>query len=242
MRRPASVSARARGSRRSRRRRPTSDDPPARRPRSRASAVRRMRCGSFWLPSMAICAVRCTSAGLAKRAASSADVGLRIEPRICRQGRDRFGPKPIDEAAYRRVGEGCRNGLVAGEQAEIGDGRMRAVEQPSFISSKGCTSLTMVTPKLSQRGRPGREMVLDHPLHERLGHHRPGILDAERCGNRARGRRRWSPARCGRPWSRERRPRRRRWRAKSASSFGELEQQPAHASRHWRADCRSRAR
>ena len=40
-------------------------------PASRSSAEPTMRCGSFWLPSLAICAVRCASAELSKRSVRS---------------------------------------------------------------------------------------------------------------------------------------------------------------------------
>ena len=50
----------------------------------------------------------------------------------------------------------------------------------SFMCSKGSTSATNSAPCRSKAGRPGDEAILDHPLREGLGHHRPAVDDAER--------------------------------------------------------------
>ena len=84
-----------------------------------------------------------------------------------------------------------------------------AVEQPELHLLERPDIARPWSRRTFPRRAAGREMVLDHPLAERLGHHRPGIVDAERVGNAALGRRRWWPARCDRPCSTGRRPRRR---------------------------------
>ena len=48
-----------------------------------------------------------------------------------------------------------------------------------FIMLEGVTSATNWTPTSSKRRAAGGESVLDHPLHEVLAEHRPGVLDAE---------------------------------------------------------------
>ena len=45
--------------------------------------------------------------------------------------------------------------------------------------SYGATSVTNSAPAIDQSGRPCREAILDHPLAERLGDDRRGVLDAE---------------------------------------------------------------
>ena len=72
---------------------------------------------------------------------------------------------------------------MAAEQPEIGDRGMRAVEQAQLhllerpdVAHHGDAELFPGRP-------PGGKLVLDHPLAERLGHHRPGVLDAERLRN-----------------------------------------------------------
>jgi hypothetical protein len=99
-----------------------------------------------------------------------------------RDGRHRrhqvFRPQPADECRQVGVGHALGHRIEPGHQADIGQRRMRAVqaaplhdlERMHVVDQRGTDGLP---------GRPSAgEVVLDHPLAERLGHHRPGIHGA----------------------------------------------------------------
>ena len=70
--------------------------------------------------------------GIGKTFREIADVTLRIEAGVGGKGRDGFSPQRVDKFADRLIGEGRCHGFVAAEQSEIGDGRVRAIEQPKL--------------------------------------------------------------------------------------------------------------
>ena len=72
------------------------------------------------------------------------------------------------------------------------------------------------------------EIVLDHPLPERLVHHRRGVVARRSARRRGRCRPRWSRARSGRPWSRETGPRRDPVGQVRVDQAGELQHDAAH--------------
>ena len=60
----------------------------------------------------------------------------------------------------------------------IGDRRVAAVEDADLHQFVGRDVGGEGDPDVLQRRAAGRELVLDHPLPERLAEHRPGVLDA----------------------------------------------------------------
>ena len=121
------------GSARSRRRRSASDVAPARRPP--AGRAPRRRCAAAVSGCRHWRSARCgaPAPGCRSASASSADVGLRIEAGIVRQASG--SPRPRAASTKRRIAGSAKaadDGRLAGQQAEIGDRRMRAVEQPQL--------------------------------------------------------------------------------------------------------------
>ena len=96
---------------------------------SRSRTVASQRCGIFCEPSIAICRVRCASAGLAKRSirrARGGEIGIdgpasvRLDlPRASRPRRSGAAPVPPDGAVHRGP---------ARHHAQVGDGRMAAAD------------------------------------------------------------------------------------------------------------------
>ena len=216
------------------RRRPTRSASSRRRParHARSAGPRRdcrarcasSRCGSFCEPSIAICCVRCGSAGLPKRStqrragsaarstpAGSASVGAtssisrahqRDEVRLRRHLVDRSrGPR---ESRDTRAPNGC------------------ALSSRSFIASNGATSATNCAPACSQPGAPRRT----GPRSPIAGTARTPPAPTSSTPSAARRFRdvgvAWWRARCGRPsstgtsrWPRSTRPARHRAAART---------------------------
>ena len=124
-------------------------------------------------------------------------VGVEVD--ACRRDHrrdDLLGHLPLDEPCELRIGRRLPDGLEAGEEAQVGERRMAAVQQPQLHRLERSD----VVGELGADGLPrrslGREAVLDHPLPERLGHDRHRVVDAEearRLGDVGRRGRRHDP-------------------------------------------------
>ncbi len=162
-------------------------------PASRSRTVPRRRCGSFCEPSIAICCVRCGSAGLRKRTISCAQYDAEVDAR--RRGerrRDLFRHLKLDEARENGIGRCLPDELVPREKPEIGERRMAAVQQAQLHRLERRDVGDELRPVVLPRGPRAGEAILDHPLPERLEHDRRGVREsgaARRFGDVGRRRR-----------------------------------------------------
>ena len=83
-----------------------------------------------------------------------------------------------------RILHGIGDGLVAGEIAEIGERRMAGVEQPQLHQLERLDVGDELDARGGEIGPARGKAILDHPLRERLGHHRPGVTHPECRGDR----------------------------------------------------------
>ena len=215
----------------SRRRRPASSRS-TRSPRRRRSRIGlRMRWTIFCEPSVAIWWLRWRIARVAQPAEALVEIGERVDAGDRRAGSAGSprpacaGRRPV-EHRVRHVVEGM---LVAGEQAEIGERGLRGVEHAHLDQLERRHVVDEGGAGQVPGRRPAGEAVLDHPLPERLADHHRGCRGSRRLARRRRCRRAPSPARCGRPWSRERRRCASIQRARSGAAA--LGQRPHHRSR-----------
>ena len=72
-----------------------------------------------------------------------------------------------------RIGHGVGDGVVAGEIAEIGERGMTGVEQSQLHQLERLDVGDELDARGGEIGPARAKAVLDHPLRERLGHHRP---------------------------------------------------------------------
>ena len=159
----------------------------------RSRTVPSSRCGSFCEPSIAICCVRCGSAGLRKRAISCVRYDARSTPGGARERRRDLLPHlPLDEQRERRIGRRLPDELVPREETEIRERRVAAVQEAQLHRLErrdvGDDLRAVVLPCGTRAG----EAVLDHPLPERLEHDRRRVGqsgEARGLGNVGRGRR-----------------------------------------------------
>jgi hypothetical protein len=87
-----------------------------------------------------------------------------------------------DELVPGRVGEDLVDVLVAGEESEVGDGGVGGVEQTKLVHLELLDVVDLgddLDADLLERRATVAELVLEHPLHEGLGDHRPGVLKTE---------------------------------------------------------------
>ncbi len=68
---------------------------------------------------------------------------------------------------------------VAGQVAQVAQRLVAGVEQPQLHQLVGLDVVDDLHADPLQRRPPGGEAVLEHPLGERLTHHRPPVVDAE---------------------------------------------------------------
>ena len=113
-------------------------------------------------------------------------IGGEVEAGERRQGRRRFlRHQAFDQPRDPRLADRGGDGLVAHQPSQIGQCRMRSIEEPQFHQLIGFD----VVDELGALAVPGRaaegEVVLDHPLDEGLRHQRPSVLEPE--GLRYRG-------------------------------------------------------
>ena len=83
----------------------------------------------------------------------------------------------------RRIGDRLADIFIAGEVAEIGHGRVAAVEHAELHQLERPDIVDQLAPAVFEAGAVRRKSILDHPLGERLGHDRPGIVEASRFAN-----------------------------------------------------------
>lgn len=80
------------------------------------------------------------------------------------------------------VGEDLVDVLVAGEESEVGDGGVRGVEETELVHLELLDVVDLgddLDADLLERRATVAELVLEHPLHEGLGDHGPGVLKTE---------------------------------------------------------------
>src|SRR3546814_3842289 len=85
---------------------------------------------------------------------------------------------PFDEATAVLGRDDLVDVIDPGKPAEIGDPRMRAVEQPQLGLLPRRDILRELNAERSEIGPGSGEAILDHPLGERLGLDHRAILDA----------------------------------------------------------------
>ena len=107
-------------------------------------------------------------------------VGGEIEPGGRIERRRAFIPQGLDERARRRNRDNLVHEVEAGESAQIGDRRVGAVEQAQLGVLPGRDGVGQLDAERRKVGTRAGELVLDHPLQERLGLHHRLIGDAER--------------------------------------------------------------
>ena len=121
--------------------------------------------------------------GIGKALQQRCAVGRNIGAFRHRQRRRRVEHHLSGKRCKANVGHGGRDGLMAGEIAEIGQRRVAGVEQPQFH----VLERRHIRDHLHACGREirpsGRKAIFDDPLREWLGHHRPRVGHAERGGN-----------------------------------------------------------
>ena len=162
---------------------------------SRSRTVPSRRCGSFCEPSIAICCVRCGSAGLRKRSQQLRAVGGEIDARRRGERRhDLLAPSCRSiSVASSGSRDACQMNSCPARKPRYASVEWLPLSRRSFIVSNGATSATNCAPASSQRGRGAGEAILDHPLAERLGDDRRRVVHAEqprRLGDVGVGRRR----------------------------------------------------
>lgn len=87
-----------------------------------------------------------------------------------------------DELVPGGVGKDLVDVLVAGEESEVGDGGVGGVEETEFVHLELLDVVDLgddLDADLLERRATVAELVLEHPLHEGLGDHRPGVLKTE---------------------------------------------------------------
>jgi len=87
-----------------------------------------------------------------------------------------------DEGVPGGVGEDLVDVLVAGEVGEVGDGRVGGVEETELVHLELLNVVDLgddLNTDLLERRATVAELVLEHPLHEGLSDHRPGVLESE---------------------------------------------------------------
>ena len=121
--------------------------------------------------------------GLENRSIELALVGVQVDPRHGVQRRRRL-PVHVgeQELGEQRVLAHVVHQPVAREVAEVAQRLVAGVEQPQLHQLVRLDVVDDLRAGVLQRRPPEAELVLEHPLRERLAHHRPLVLDAEPLG------------------------------------------------------------
>ena len=152
-----------------------------------------MRTGSFFEPSQAIWLSRCLMPGIAETRQHRGDVVLDVEARrLAEARREILGHEQFDELRQLLVAHRIGDGLVAAQQAEIGERGMRAVDQAQLGAIVDADVLRERDADRLPVGVAHRRHVFDHPLRERLALDGPLVDDAgERLARACAAHRRW---------------------------------------------------
>ena len=99
--------------------------------------------------------------------------------------------QPLDERAQGRLRHRLRDRLETRQQTEVGQGGMRAVQQPQLRPLVRGNVAVRVTPAPRPVVGGQRPSPIHDPLHEPLALDRPGVLQVERLVDRGAAPRRW---------------------------------------------------
>ena len=103
-----------------------------------------------------------------------------VDPRHLRERRRRLLVHVArEQVAEQRVLRRIVHEPVAAQVAEVRDRLVARVEQPELHQLIGLDVVDDLHADVLVRRPPGAELVLQHPLGERLAHHRPAIVDPE---------------------------------------------------------------